>query len=146
MTLRSEHERVGEELQALRRELVDRLGLAVVSPDDDGAGLVLKPAAGACALNWMQWGDDIILGVGGGGCRWELSWTLQEAGFLRDVVEAVVDGRVTETLGLARSEVRVTLRDGTVAQTSQADAPLGCLPVPWWRRSEVRRVDYVPYG
>lgn len=94
----------------------------------------------------MLWGDDIILGVGSGGCRWELSWTLQDAAFLRDVVEAVVDGRVTETFGLARSEVRVTLRDGTAARTAQADAPLACLPVPWWRRSHTRRVVYAPYG
>ncbi|GEA83814.1 hypothetical protein GCM10009774_23530 [Cellulomonas gelida] len=93
----------------------------------------------------VQRGDDIILRVGDGGRRWELSWTRRDAAFLRDVIEAVVDGRVTEIFGLARSEVRVTLRDGTVAETAQADVPLGCLPGPWRRRSQVRRVDYVSY-
>jgi len=88
---------------------------------------------------------EFVFGVGRGGCRWELALTQDDLGFFRRVWEAVISGEVVEVFGPARSRVSVSLQDGTTAQTSQADVPRGCLPVPLWTRNKKRTVYYEPY-
>ena len=134
---------------ALLSELCDRmrtdLGAGVFEPDPDGMGFSLTPREGACPVYLMRWGDALILGIGGGGCRWELSFTEDDVRFVSDVVEAAASGRVREVAGPARSEVTLWTRDGTELRTAQADAPLGCLPVPRWRANRRRSTSYLPY-
>lgn len=132
------------QLDVLLRDLVARFGPEIVRPGDWG-GVALPQPAGACPVNWLPLGDEIILEVGRGGCRWELASTPEDVAFLRDVVDAALDGRVSEVFGPARSCVTVTLADGRRVTTEQSTVPRGCLPVPRWRRSTSNRMDYAPY-
>lgn len=121
------------------------LSAGVFERDVDGVGFFLTPRDGACPVHLTSWGDDLILGIGRGGCRWELSLTEEDVRFIGDVVEAAAAGRVREVTGLDRSEVTLWTKDGTEVRTAQADAPLGCLPVPRWRSNHRRDTDYLPY-
>ncbi len=133
------------QLEGLRRDLVARFGPEVVRAGDEGR-IVLTPPTGACPVTWRPLGDEIILGIGRGGCRWELASTPDDVAFLRDVVDAALDGRVSEVFGPARSRVTVTLADGRQVMTEQATVPRGCLPVPRWRRRTSNWMDYAAYS
>ena len=87
-----------------------------------------------------------LLAVGRGGCRWELASTPEDVAFLRDVVDAALEGRVSEVFGPARSQVTVPLPDGRLVRTAQSRFPRGCLPVPRWRQTTSNRMDYTPYS
>ena len=87
----------------------------------------------------------MIVGIGRGGCRRQLALRHDDVTFIEGVVEAAVTGRVAEVFG-ARSEVTVTLSDGTQERSAQATAPLGLLPIPGWRRKVAHRVDYAPFA
>lgn len=136
---------VGAQLEVVLRDLMARFGPEILRPGEWG-GVVLPHPAGACPVNWLVLGDEIILAVGRGGCRWELASTPEDVAFLRDVVDAALEGRVSEVFGPARSQVTVTLPDGRLVRTAQSRFPRGCLPVPRWRQTTSNRMDYTPYS
>ncbi len=103
----------------------------------------VTPPRGACPLSWIDLGEQVVLQAGAGG-RWELTDALEELDFLEQVVAAVVAGRVSDVTGPAHAFVTVRLGDGTIEQSSVATAPVGCVPLPGWRRWG-RRTDYHPY-
>lgn len=149
-SVETEHADAGPEatarLSALGDELIRRLGPETVQRDDDGLGVSVEPGPDACPVSWKLWGQTLILGIGRGGCRWELELGSDDVTFIEGVVEAAVAGRVSEVFGLARSEVTVTLTDGTQERTSQATAPLGLPPILRWRRKDAQRVAYAPFA
>ncbi len=100
----------------------------------------------ALPVNWMEWGDQIILQAGLCGGRWELDRTPADVDFIEAVVRAAVAGRVVETRTLARSRVDVTFADGrTVHETGYEGCLFGLVPLPGWRRwGKVTR--YEPYA
>jgi hypothetical protein len=125
--------------------LAKEFGPGVVDPDEDAVGFTTQPREGACPLYVLQWGDEFIFGVGVGSCRWELSRDRDDIDFIEAVSEAVIAGHVWEAFGPARSQVTVELLDGGLARTSAAQAPVGCLPWPFWTRSKKSRRAYLPY-
>ncbi|WP_188656499.1 hypothetical protein [Micrococcus flavus] len=71
-----------------------------------------------------------------GGGRWEIGVEDRDLAFARQVVDAVVAGRVTVQEGKGRSETTLILADGS--RTSSSVGSL--LPRPGWRaRTPVRR-------
>jgi len=85
----------------------------------------------ALAVTWIHLGSEIVFQAGRHGGRWELARTSEDVAFMRRLVQGIVAGRVRETFGPRRSQVQVTLSDGTtVTETGQ----MGCLPIPGWKR------------
>ncbi len=117
----------------------------MITSNAGGTSVELVPLVGACPLYWVAFGDQLVLGVGRGACRWELDGENDDADFVEAVVEAVTAGRVSEVFSRARSEVTVRLADGTEARTGAAEGLRGCVPVPRWTRRGPR-VNYVAYG
>lgn len=133
-------------LQSLADRVEGQFGPGIVDRDHNGSGgFSLEPEEGCCPAYVMSWGDQLIFGVGSGGCRWELATAQEDLDFIDAVLQAVTAGRVSEVFGPGRSQVTVDLLDGTTAQTSQGDAPIGCLPVPFWTRRKRRRTQYLHY-
>jgi len=135
--------RLAELAANLERELQD---VASLEREDLGRGSwVLTPNdQDAVGVAWIDWGDALHLEVlGGHGGRWELGRDDSDLSFLIDVVEAVVEGRVTETFGVRRSRVTVTMPDGS-SESETGSGPGGSLPRPFLaRRGRVKR--YPPY-
>ena len=131
--------RLAELAANLERELQD---VASLEREDLGRGSwVLTPNdQGAVGVAWIDWGDALHLEVlGGHGGRWELGRDDSDLSFLIDVVEAVVEGRVTETFGDRRSRVTVTMPDGS-SESETGSGPGGSLPRPFLaRRGRVKR-------
>jgi len=72
--------------------------------------------------------------VGHPGGRWELDYTDHDLSFARDVMTAVIDGRLSERTAFARSAVTITLPDGATHTEVGYDSCLGALvPQPRWR-------------
>ena len=134
-----------ERLSAVTEDVERRCGFTVaVQWDSDRQGAQARPRPGAAPFSWLLWGDELIVSVGDGKCRWELSTDAEDVTFAEAVIRAVVAGRVTEVFGPSRSRLTVQLSDGSPAVTSQASLPRGCLPVPSWIRRG-RLVHYQPY-
>lgn len=105
----------------------------------------VSPAGESSPMYVIDLGKEFVFGVGRGGCRWELQFNADDLDFFRQVWDAVILGKVSEVFGPGRSRVQVVLPDGTTAETSQADVPRGCLPVPGWIRNKKRTVEYAKY-
>lgn len=138
---------VGRRLADLASDLDrDLHGVAALEREDHGRGSwVLVPRNDqAVGVAWIDWGDALHLEVlGGQGGRWELGRDDSDLAFLIDVVEAVIDGRVTERFGRRRSRVTVTMTDGST-DSETGYGPGGLLPQPFWtRRGPLKR--YSPY-
>jgi hypothetical protein len=97
----------------------------------------------AMSVSWIDFGDELGLYAGTRGW-WELGRDLADVAFVEDVVRSIVAGRVEEVLAPGRSRLVVTMPDGSRTADTGADAPIGCLPLPWWPRWG-RRVSYAPY-
>jgi hypothetical protein len=78
-----------------------------------------------------------------GGC-WELDYTDEGIERARELIEAVIAGRVVELMSLARSEVRATLASGEQVRETGYGTGLGWLPLLGWR-NRARVVAYEPY-
>jgi hypothetical protein len=136
-----------ERLDAFAAGLRSRL-VGVASLTDEPLGrrswLLTPERRGAVGVAWNDWGDALQVQVlGGQGGRWELGRNVADLDFLIGVVEAVVEGRATETFGRKRSQVSVTLADGTIASET-GYGPGGCLPQFRWRRRGMTK-RYSPY-
>lgn len=123
-------------------------GVATVKVDDIEGGITVgvtprKPDARA--FGWTNFSDDIIMGIGDHGGRWELGAGPEDVALLRDIARSVIAGRVSEVFAPGRSAVSVTLADGSVETEIGGEAPIGCLPLPFWRRWS-RTIHYAPYG
>jgi hypothetical protein len=139
---------VARRLRAFADELEQQLGPAArVERGGTFAGEVwLLPARqNALAVSWVDFGDDLDLYAGTQG-RWELERTPEDVAFVKDVVRAIVAGRVREVLAPGRARIVVTMADGTTVRETGYDALVGCLPLPGWRRwgREVRHAPYAP--
>lgn len=86
----------------------------------------------------------VILLVGAGGCRWEMSYDETDVSTIMRVMRAVVEGSVEKRYALGRSSVRVTLDDGTVSEATTR-RPLAWLSV---RKNRAQRsfTIYQPYA
>ena len=138
-------------LASLLEEARHQFGSSVTVTNEQLTDLIstttIEPARpGALAVSWvLMGGQEIILNAGHVGGRWELLREPQDLAFLRDVVFSVAAGRARETFGPGRSQAEVTLGDGSVVvHTGYEVPPVGCLPVPLWRR-QGRRVAYAPW-
>jgi hypothetical protein len=136
-------------LDAFAVELLVALGdAATLSHDRLGESLTLTELhpqrAGALPVVWIVSGDsEVILQAGPVGGRWELEQNELGLTFLQRVTLSVVSGRVTETFGMGRSRVEVTMEDGHV-ETSATKEQGARFSQPGWRRRG-RRVQYLAY-
>jgi hypothetical protein len=135
-----------EDLLAHLRALVEGRGTVEVSKTPGGWTQVsLTPKSGSAAhAGWLyrrtseliaadgQVGE-VILDVGRRGGRWELLPTVEDVEFMRRVLEAVIEGRVVETVSLARAQVVVTPGSGEPISTRVAAGCMGIVPLPGWR-------------
>lgn len=97
----------------------------------------------ALGFSWTYRGD-VIFELDTHGVRWELQATDGELDFVGAVVQSLAAGRVHAVFAPGRAEVTVTLPDGTRKTQHNGQAPVGCLPLPFWPRWGRRR-DYRPY-
>ncbi len=120
----------------------------MVEVDDDGETLsvVLTPrAANALAVTWFDDGRALqVETMGGPGDRWELARTPEAADFLEALVRSVVAGRAKEVFTPHRSQVTVTLADGSTVTETGSVGLASLLPRPGWQRRG-RTVRYQPY-
>jgi len=101
--------------------------------------------ASAATVSWVELGDSqIVLSVGHDG-RWELGRDSQAVGNVERIVHAVIAGQAVEVFGLDRSQVTVTLDDGSEVRSIGRRGLGGIIPTPGWRRWG-RRMAYPPYG
>ena len=133
------------ELARLVQSLRDHFPTYIRVSDAPPFSVWVTPQHEASPMYLIDLGAEFVFGVGRGECRWELEFAGGDLNFLRQVWESVVLGQVREVFGPARSRIQVGLADGTTVQTSQADFPRGCLPVPFWTRNRKRTVQYAPY-
>ncbi|MEU9824991.1 hypothetical protein [Micromonospora chersina] len=130
------------------RQLAKELaGAATVEVDSIEGGIsvdVTPRNPNARAFGWTDFSEELILGVGDYGGRWELEAGPEDVALLEDIARSVVAGRVREVSAPGRSAVSVTLADGSVETEIGGEAPAGCLPLPFWRRWS-RSVQYAPY-
>ncbi|MFF3867582.1 hypothetical protein [Micromonospora sp. NPDC001898] len=128
----------------LARELV---GVATVDIDGIQAGIsvnVIPRNPDARAFGWTDFSDQLILQVGDYGGRWELETGPEDLALLEDIARSVIAGRVREVLAPGRSAISVMLADGAVETEVGGEAPVGCLPLPFWRRWS-HSIQYAPY-
>lgn len=144
------HDEVAARLTALTNSLKQRLGDAVtIHRDRSSDGYVesthLDPRReDACPTSWAELGaSELVLQVGEGG-RWELTRDLEAVELIERIVTAVTEGRVTEVFGPSRSQVTVTLEDGTSKNSTGYQGLPGLVPSPGWRHRG-RSVAYEPY-
>lgn len=145
---------VRRRLEALASEMQERFGDAVEVHRSGGplpatGGLFVEmtpPSDGPLAVWWFDDLDGLQLETGGGpGGRWELSRTEEGAGHLEDLVRSIVAGRAVEVLGPDdRSQMTVTLADGTKDSQTGYVGLAGLRPRPGWKRKG-RRVEYEPW-
>ena len=81
----------------------------------------------ARAFGWTDFPDEMILGIGDHGGRWELGAGAEDVALLRDIARSVIAGRVREVFAPGRSAVSVTLADGSV-ETEVGGEALDRLP------------------
>lgn len=147
-----EESETGERPQAqtlgLARQLATELAdVATVQIDSIEGGITVTVTphnSNARAFMWADFSDEMVLQVGDFGGRWELEAVPEDIALFEDIVRSVIAGRVREVFALDRSAVSVTLADGSVATEIGGEAPLGCLPLPFWRRWS-RSIQYAPY-
>ena len=137
-------------LEALANDLERSLGDAAVVEREVYDGLrghvvTIRPRrSDAVTIWWADLDMEVILDLPGTGGRWELGPSDSDLDLLEAIVRSVIDGRVSEVRGPARSRVTVTLGDGKSQTTSVGQAPVGCLPMPFWTRWG-RKVQHSPY-
>jgi hypothetical protein len=88
--------------------------------------------AGARRISLLtdQW---IVLVIGDSGGRWELDYTDEGISFAKNVIAAVVQGRIVERSTLGRSRVTVTFGDGSTQSSTGYEGCLTVLlPLPGW--------------
>lgn len=88
--------------------------------------------------------SELVVGLGENG-RLELDYSDNNFELVKQILAAVVAGRVTETFGLRRSRVVITFGDGkTLSSTGFNGCLTSMVPQPGWRRWG-RRLHYAPY-
>jgi hypothetical protein len=149
--------------QRLAQEL-DRVATVRIDRVEAGVLVTVTPAApDACPFGWRDFSDLVVTRIGAHDYsgRWSLAaegapedavlWadfvyerrSALDVGVLDDIVASVVAGRVREVHGWGRSEVTITLADGSCETRTDA-APALVLPLRLWRRC-ARSVRYAPY-
>lgn len=97
----------------------------------------------ALRVGWINWGDELILEAGQGG-RWELPRTIEEIEFIEAMVFTIAAGEATEVATSGRCWLEVRLASGSLEHSSVAQAPAGCVPLPFWPCGRHQR-RYEPY-
>jgi hypothetical protein len=138
--------RLGLLAQAVTDELGDVVAIereSIPSASVEGTRLV-PHREGACYVYWAELdSSELVLQVGDGG-RWELNRDLKAVERIERIVQSVINGRVTEVFGPARSQVTVTLDDVTTEVSTGYRGLLGAIPMPSWK-DRGRVVAYDPY-
>lgn len=140
-------EQVDQQLAALADEIERRLGGSAavrrVEHSPTWSGVHVEPrSSGAARVSWFYGeGLQVQVGSGVGGGRFEIdTYDLEDAAFIRAVVESAIAGRVVERFrGDHWSLVEVTLGDGRVVRESGGGHP------PWPLSRRQRTVEYLPY-
>jgi hypothetical protein len=100
---------------------------------------------GGCPAWWIEMGaSGLDLGVGQGG-RWELRRDKEAVDRIERVTAAVVKGNVVEVFGPNRSQVTVSLDDGSQLRSRELRGLLAILPAPGWTKWG-RKVPYAAYA
>jgi len=134
-------------LAALESDLRARLGDAATVERDRSPGFrghlvsVTPRRDGALSVSWIEAPGEVILQAGVYGGRWELDHSTPSTEFVRQVLDAAIAGRIVEVFSLSRSEVTVTLADGSTATEAGSEGLRGLIPIPGWKRRG-RRVEY----
>ena len=140
------HDSISRQLASLADQLERRLGTSAVVHRDricSGAWRLQPTNPKAVGVAWVDNGYELILEtLGGDGGRWETGRHDEDVQLIRDVVDAAIAGRITETFMRGGSEVTVTLADGT--RLAEAGGLPGCLPRLLWPRKNTPR-QYEPY-
>jgi hypothetical protein len=134
-------------LEFARRLARELQGVATVEIEDieGGRSVSVTPTnPNACAFVWADFSDGLVIQVGEYGGRWELEAAPEDVALLEDIARSVIAGRVREVRAPVRSAVSVRLADGSLDTEIGSDAPVGCLPLPFWRRWS-RSIQYAPY-
>lgn len=92
-------------------------------------------------MSWIDFGAELGLYAGTLG-SWELDRDVTDVASIEDVMSSIVAGRVDEVLMPGRARVVVAMPDGSRTTNTGAEAPIGCLPLPWWPQ----RGGRVSYG
>ncbi|HWH01064.1 MAG TPA: hypothetical protein VNV66_17525 [Pilimelia sp.] len=144
----SDQRRVEPPTLELARRLVRELaGAATVEIDsiEGGISVTVTPTnPRARAFGWADFSDELVMQVGDYGGRWQLEAAAGDVALLEDIARSVIAGRVREVLAPGRSAVSVRLADGSVQTETGSEAPVGCIPMPFWRCWS-RSVQYTPY-
>lgn len=135
-------------LQRYAAEPAGRAELHVVADDDGGEMIDLVPRNPRAAPVTVEHyptsdGAEVCIGFAHGapspvavaGDR--LSW-------IDDAIASVVAGRLVVHEGPGRRRIELTMPDGETCLLSEIDVPLGCLPLPGWRR-RARVTRFEPY-
>lgn len=143
------HDAVSLALTRLEGQLGAELrGLATVERNEYPSGhprfSVYAENPRAADLEWIDWGDEILLTSAGG--NWSLSRTTEGIRTLENAVRAVVAGRVRETATYGKWRVEI---DGAeIPLVFEGATPVELLPrlrLPaWLRRTRVTRFE--PYA
>ncbi|MGC5309241.1 hypothetical protein [Micromonospora zamorensis] len=135
-------------LEFARHLAKELAGVATVQVDDIEGGItvgVTPRNPNTRAFGWTDFSSEIVMAIGDHGGRWELGAGPEDVALLQDIARSVIAGRVREVFAPGRSAVSVTLADGSVETEIGGEAPIGCLPLPFWRRWS-RTIHYGPYG
>jgi hypothetical protein len=131
----------------LERALGGAVSVERSSPTDRASMVTFTPAnPGALGVAWFEGvGQVTVWTAGGTGGRWELSASDRDLDLVEDIVQSVVEGRVSEVVGPSRSRVTVTLSSGRELSASGAAGLSGCVPLPFWTKWG-RKTRYGPYS
>lgn len=134
-------------LKVARQLAKELAGAATVEVNSIEGGILVNVTPSnpdARAFGWTDFSEEIVLAVGDYGGRWELEAGPEDLALLEDIARSVIAGRVREVFAPGRSAVSIMLADGSVETEIGGDVPVGCLPLPFWRRWS-RSVHYAPY-
>lgn len=132
------------------RELVDSIvgnmgSITVASPTEGVELITVEPHVRGAREIWIAFDGWLTVGIGDIGGVWELEYKEADVEFLTSLITSVVEGRVEQVFGFARSMVEVILPDGEIIRETGYDGCLTLLvPQPFWQRLG-RHVRYLPY-
>jgi hypothetical protein len=131
-------DQLSDELRGFSDAVVDRLsGTAEIDVERwkaDGSLIggahIVPRAPGAVSVQWEQFADGIVVGVGW--CeQWELPRTSAGIATLRSVVDAAATGSIEVGVGRGQTHYRVRLPDGSVLEAVHEGFKAWLLSMPW---------------
>ncbi|TAL40480.1 MAG: hypothetical protein EPN91_13025 [Salinibacterium sp.] len=133
------------ELEHQAREWVRGTAEVGVRADDDCSILSVEPKREGAASVWVRTDTSIIMQVDDSSCSFDLEYTPSDIRLLKEMIRAVIDGRVEEVRGGGRSAINISI-DGGAVRTAMGPqgSVFAFLPLPGWRNWG-RRTAFLPY-